>query len=177
MEELYINNVLLSHQDKKKNLRNFIQKNEFKINFIYDSDFKSAKILRDYIEVVWSLLWIDTKRKSRLILITDEMNNNAIEYGSKKWEKNCMRLEIKNKKNEIYIRIETEDNGSWINPKSVEEMEKMKEEKIVDWFKNHQSIRWRWLFLIILNLVDNLYFKNNERGGLIVGIEKTLFKD
>jgi len=52
MEELYINNVLLSHQDKKKNLRNFIQKNEFKINFIYDSDFKSAKILRDYIEVV-----------------------------------------------------------------------------------------------------------------------------
>ena len=45
-------------------------------------------------------------------------------------------------------------------------------EKITIWFDSHNSIRWRGLFLIIYKLVDNLYFKDSTKGGLIVGIQK-----
>jgi predicted site-specific integrase-resolvase len=56
MEELYINDVLLLHQDKKEILEKFLQEDGMKISLIYDSDFKSAKILRDYIEIISSLV-------------------------------------------------------------------------------------------------------------------------
>ncbi len=49
----------------------------------YDADFRSAKILRDGIEKICDITQIPAVWKSRIILITDEMNNNAIEYGTK----------------------------------------------------------------------------------------------
>jgi hypothetical protein len=52
MEELYINDVSFLHKDKKKVLKKFIQKDGVDIHFVYDSEFHSAKILRDYIEVL-----------------------------------------------------------------------------------------------------------------------------
>lgn len=175
MKELYVNDFGLLHQDKKEILRKFLKKDGIKLHLLYDSKFESAKILRDYVEVASSLVWLDMRRKSRLILITDEMNNNAIEYGSKQIEKNKLHFEIIKNEKEIYIKIEVEDNGNGKSPKTAEEMNYLRGEKWNENFKNHQSIRGRWLFMIILSLVDNLYFKNNEKWGLIVGIEKTLF--
>ncbi|NUJ98038.1 ATP-binding protein [Candidatus Gracilibacteria bacterium] len=156
-------------------MRKFLRKDGIKLHLLYDSKFESAKILRDYVELASSLAGIDTKWVSRLILITDEMNNNAIEYGSKQKEKNKLNFEIIKNEKEIYIKVEVEDNGNGKSPKTAQEMESLRNEKGNKNFKTHQSIRGRGLFMIISSLVDNLYFKNNEKGGLIVGIEKTLF--
>jgi hypothetical protein len=35
-------------------------------------------------------------------------------------------------------------------------------------FSHHTSIRGRGLFLIIIKIVDELYFRNTQNGGLIV---------
>jgi hypothetical protein len=53
-------------------------------------------------------------------------------------------------------------------------MEVMKIEKDRIWFDKHHGIRGRWLFLITQKIVDTLYFKDSEKWGLIVGIEKTI---
>jgi hypothetical protein len=43
-------------------------------------------------------------------------------------------------------------------------MEEFKRIRIHENFKEHKSIRGRGLFLIIINIVDELYFKNTDTG-------------
>lgn len=174
MQEIYINPANPQEEDKKALLQSFLSAQWLELNFSYISDFKSAKILRDYIEIICDLLKIENKWKSRLILITDELNNNAIEYGSLSGENNLMRILIKKGESDTFISIEVEDTWKWASSKKAEDMEKLRGEKVSSWFKNHTSIRGRWLFMIITNLVDRLYFKNSKTGGLIVWIEKKL---
>jgi hypothetical protein len=54
--------------------------------------------------------------------------------------------------------------------KGDEKLRKNKQNKIIP----NNSIRWRWLFMIIDKLVDKLYFKDSKNWWLIVGIEKKL---
>jgi len=53
------------------------------LSILYNSDFKNAKKLREIVDIICIMYDIDAKWKTRLILICDELNNNAIEYGSK----------------------------------------------------------------------------------------------
>jgi hypothetical protein len=116
--------------------------------------------------------------KTRFILIADELNNNAIEYWSRWEEFNELRLEIKATWIENYkIKLEVEDTGRWITNKTASEMCKLAEKKKERWFKNYDSIRWRWLFLIIDQMVDKLYFKDSKKWWLIVWLKKEISLD
>lgn len=84
MAEIYVNTPEFLAANKLEVLRPYITDENIALNLVYDSDFKSAKILRDIVEGVCELMKIDAKWKSRITLIVDEMNNNAIEYGTKK---------------------------------------------------------------------------------------------
>jgi hypothetical protein len=53
-------------------------------------------------------------------------------------------------------------------------MEEFKKIRVHEDYAQHKSIRGRGLFLIIINIVDELYFKNTTQGGLIVGYKKDL---
>lgn len=157
-------------------LEEYIQDDVFDVRFLFESCFKNAKILRDIIDIICSLMWLDSKWKTRLVLIVDELNNNAIEYGSKESEINILNIFIeKTLEGRYNIQISVQDTWHGKNAKSASEMELLRQEREEKWFKNHNSIRGRGLFMIISNLVDNLYFKDNPKGwGLIVGIEKVL---
>jgi hypothetical protein len=85
-----------------------------------------------------------------------------------------MRISIKKDELYYYFVIEVEDSWKWKYHKTSKEMEILWEIKIKEWFKNHSSIRWRWLFLIIKNIVEDLYFKDSKTGWLIVGIKKKI---
>ncbi len=80
------------------------------------------------------------------------------------------------KKDELYYYfvIEVEDSWKWKYHKNSREMEILWEKKLKEWFKNHSSIRWRGLFLIIKNIVDDLYFKDSFTWWLIVGVKKKI---
>lgn len=174
MEEIYINTQEFLWANKQELLKPYISDNQISLSLAYDSDFKSAKILRDIIETICDAMSIDGKWKSRMTLITDEMNNNAIEYGTKQGEKNTMFFEIKKQGKDILIKIEVEDRGNGLSPKKAADMEAVRQEKQRIWFAHHHSIRGRGLFMIITTLVDELYFKDSEKGGLIVWVTKTL---
>ncbi len=150
-------------------------KEKSEICFEYISDFKSTKVIRDFVEVLSDKIKIDKIWKSRLILIIDELNNNAIEYWSKHNEKNIFRIYIEKTGNsKVNLTIEVEDTWNWPHHKTAKEMEELrKQRKNID-FSKHDSIRWRWLFLIIEKLVDKLYFKDSKKWWLIVWVKKTL---
>ena len=144
--------------------------NKLNVKFNYKSDFKSTKALRDFIEESLTLFNFEKKWISRIILISDELNNNAIEYWSIDEDMNSMILMI----DWNNICIEVTDSGKWKEAKTAKEMEELRVNRLNKWFDNHDSIRWRWLFMIITRLVDELYFKDTKEWGLVVWIKKTL---
>ena len=152
-----------------------ISGNKIRLFLDYFSDFKNTKKIREITESLCDRLDIPWRWKSRFILIMDEMNNNAIEHWSMPWEKNMIRVSIDLNKDDIYINIEVEDTWNGLTPKKAFYMKKMWQERLKRGFSKYNSIRWRWLFLIIYKLVDELYFKDSKKWWwLIVWIKKSI---
>jgi len=80
MHKINIDN--LKDFDKKSFIEAHSTPEKLEIEFTYKANFKNTKILRDFIEFICHKYSFNQKFISRSILITDEMNNNAIEYGS-----------------------------------------------------------------------------------------------
>jgi len=173
MKEIYIE-ADTNFNDLKKELIEIKQDTGLEIWFNYISDFKGAKILRDIISEICSLYNISDNFMSRLILLVDELNNNAIEYGSLNLDTNIMYVKIDKTKDLINIKIEVTDSWKWKSAKHAIDMEEIRKQRLEVWFNNHSSIRWRWLFMIIEKIADKLYFKDAIKWWLTVWIEKTL---
>lgn len=173
MNEIFIDQIPSDIIDKNY-LTNFYNNDIFEVTFLYKSNFNNAKYLRDYLFIILDILWVNSIWKNRFVLIVDELNNNAIEYGSKEWGLNIFRFTSTTDRNKITLNIEVEDEWSSVKSKKSIDMYKLKEERLEKWFDNHNSIRWRGLFLIITKLVDNLYFNDSQQWWLIVWINKTL---
>ncbi len=174
MRKLVIDDLNLTHLDKTFITWELETSKGLDLELIYSSDFLNTSTIRNFVSLLCDMLWIVDSIKFKMILITDELNNNAIEYGSLEKEINKMRIYIK--KDDLYYNfvIEVEDSWNWKSHKTAKEMQILWEKKIKDWFNNNYSIRWRWLFLIVKNIVDDLYFKDSKVGGLIVWIKKKI---
>ena len=153
---------------------NLYKNQSFNLSFVYSSDFQNTHFLRNYIKLILEIVWFDNIWINRFILIADEMNNNAIEYGSNSGDLNKMNLVINKQENWFSINLEIIDSWNWTMHKTALEMEELRNNKVQKWFDNHNSIRWRGLFLIITKLVDELYFKDDENGWLVVWINKNI---
>ena len=144
------------------------------IEFICNSNFKNAKILRRFIEIICNKLWFSQRSIARFILIVDELNNNAIEYWTEKNWKNIVRLKTYDNINSIDVMIEIEDTWKWKKPRTALDMETLRAHQLKLWYDNHNSIRWRWLFMIIVKTVDRLYFRDSKTWWLVVWIKKNI---
>jgi len=171
----------ISVYDIKENLEDeafisrFFDGNEISVCIQYESEFPNAKILREFVDKVSKISWINPKWRTRLVLIVDELNNNAIEYGSNPKETNCLSLFItRSWDQDFFIDISVTDSWMWEHAKNSNEMEEMRKRHENKDFAQHNSIRGRGLFLIISKLVDTLYFKDSPQGWLQVGFEKSL---
>lgn len=173
MKTLNINDIS-SDFDKKEYILNSISNNNIDICFEYISDFGNSVILRSFVWIIADILWVSWKWKSRLVLIIDELNNNAVEYGSKSDDINFMRFSIKSHKIIININVEVEDTWRWRSAKKASDMLKIEKNKLLGDKVRSSPIRWRGLFLIINKLVDKLYFKDSKLWWLIVWINKQL---
>lgn len=155
-------------------LDNYITSQTASLEFVYKSDFKNAKILRDCVEHILKSFELNQKDISRYILACDEMNNNAIEHGSKPGDTNVLRMKINKTNENIYLDIQVQDSWNGKTAKSAEQMNECKNKRSQIDFTKHNSIRWRGLFLIIVNIVDELYFQDAEKWWLIVWFKKDL---
>jgi anti-sigma regulatory factor (Ser/Thr protein kinase) len=95
--------------DKHQYINQCIKDNQVDIQFGYAADFKNAKILRDFMEVIFTLFDFPKREMARFILASDEMNNNAIEYGSSENEMNYLRIKVNKQNTIISLSMEVED--------------------------------------------------------------------
>lgn len=170
MDKIYIDKLSKWH-NKLDIINSLIIDWNISVEFIYKSEFQNTKDLRDFVEIICWLLKFPDNTISRVVLIADELNNNAIEYWSDKSWFNFLRIISKFENWILNFNLEVEDNWNWRAPKKALDMETMRAHKLKLWYFNHDSIRWRWLFLIIVKLVDRLYFKNSKLWGLIVWVK------
>jgi len=173
-----MNVVNISNLPHHFNINNFIseriENSSIDIEFIYVSNFKNTKILRDFVEVISLQLWLPRNEIPLFILIVDELNNNAIEYWTEKWWKNKLRFKCVRNNNSVHINIEVEDTWKWNKHKTALEMETLRAHQLKLWYGIHKSIRWRGLFMIIVKTVNRLYFKDTKNWWLIVWIKKVI---
>lgn len=159
-------------------LSSLCEGSEIDIRISYTSDFRSAKSLRELVDHICKSFWVAPKWRTRLVLIIDELNNNAIEYGSLKGDTNYFSLKL-SRENESTLDIQASvtDTWAWEQSKKAVEMQELREKHHNKDFQKHHSIRWRGLFLIISQLVDTLEFYDDVNGGLTVLIEKSLWEN
>jgi len=110
MKEIHISEIE-SIEDKQAFLEGFFTDNVFDISFQYESDFQNTQLLRDIVDMIAEITGFDSRWRRRLVLIVDELNNNAIEYGSKKGDINKMRFFFE-KNTKGLLSIEVEDCGT-----------------------------------------------------------------
>lgn len=173
MKRIIVDDNFLSSYDKNYIIDKINELKDLNLEILFKSDFSYTSKLREFISFVCDSLWVDSILKFKIILVVDELNNNAIEYWSLSWEFNKLRIIVNFNENDFKLNIEVEDTWKGNKHKTSYEMLQLWERKLLEWFYNH-SIRWRWLFLIVKNIVNRLYFKDTEMWWLIVWIEKNI---
>ncbi len=175
MHYIDINTLDKDSTDYTQMLQNYIDSEKgLEIEFCYVSDFKHTKTLRNVFQSLCELYQFDNMLISRMTLVIDEMNNNAIEYGSQSWDINIMRIVCNKHDDDVHMHVEVEDSWKGSSHKTAHDMEQMRDQRVAEECSQHRSIRWRGLFMIIVNIVDRLYFTDSKKGWLIVGIERVI---
>lgn len=173
MEQLKLDQI--SAADKREDwLIKLSESHKIDVSISYASDFKNAKILREFVDELCKKYQVHPKWRTRLVLVIDELNNNAIEYGSQSGDTNYLALKVEKVDNVTHFEAAVTDTGTGVKAKTAQDMHDLREKHENKDFTRHNSIRWRGLFLIISRLVDTLYFEDSKEGGLVVGIKKIL---
>ncbi|MFA6090523.1 MAG: ATP-binding protein [Candidatus Gracilibacteria bacterium] len=146
----------------------------FDLEIIFKTDYNQSKIIRDLILLLFRENKIEVPWKNRFALISDELVNNSIEYGSLPLDKNRFTIHFSKGNGILNINMEVSDTGRGIEAKTSLEMEDLKKNKESEGFTGYLGKRGRGLFQLVTNLVDELYFKDNPNGGLIVGVRKKM---
>lgn len=172
--DLLVIDEISPDNDKNEILGKYIKNDVLDLEIQFKSDFKNTKMLREFIETAFSMFNIKDLWKSRFILISDELNNNAIEYWSLENELNKLVLKMQKTSSWVSVNLEVIDTGNWQASKKSHMMYELGRAKLENWFDDHKWIRWRWLFQIIHKIVDDLYFKDSNSWWLIVWVRKDL---
>jgi len=146
----------------------------FEISISFKADYNQSKMIRLLISYFFDKININSPWKGRFSLISDELMNNSIEHGSSPLDKNIFTLRFLVKDKYLYINIEVADTGRWVWAKTSVQMEEIKQQKEIEWFEGFLWKRWRWLFQLINNIVDDIYFKDRKEWWLIVWITKKI---
>jgi len=173
MKQIFLDD-LRENKDIRKLISSFSCEDIIDISISYTSDFKNAKKLRKIVDIICDRKKVAPKWKTRLILICDELNNNAIEYGSERWGKNIFRIILQEQGSKKHISLSVTDTWSGSQAKTAKEMDDIRKQYQQVNYNDHHSIRGRGLFLIIHQLVDTLVFSDSISWGLTVRIEKDL---
>lgn len=101
-----------SPNDRTAAISNICRNSSIDIVISYESDFRNAKILRELTDDICREFGVTPKWRTRIVLIIDELNNNAIEYGSRHLDINTLHIQVERKDTrEVYIKAYVTDTG------------------------------------------------------------------
>ena len=122
--------TLPAGHDKQAIIDQYIENDSIDIIFYYSSNFRNTRVIRHFIELMSSALNMTEEWINRMVLIVDELNNNAIEHGSRKAMASEMRVKMYKNNNHIVVNIEAEDSGTGTHPKKSSEMEELRKQSL-----------------------------------------------
>jgi hypothetical protein len=89
-----------------KNITDF---GNFDLELIFKADYNQSKLIRDLIFLLFQENKIEVPWKNRFVLISDELVNNSIEYGSLPLDKNHFILHFRTIQSVLTINMEVCD--------------------------------------------------------------------
>lgn len=101
----------------------------FNLEIIFKADYNQSKIIRDLILFLFQKNNIEVPWKNRFVLISDELVNNSIEYGSLPLDKNRFFIYFQTIEGVLTINMEVYDTGRGLESKTSSEMEELKKVK------------------------------------------------
>lgn len=130
----------------------------------FSADHSQSKIIRDFVGKIFEANNIFSPWRGRLILITDELINNAIEHGSQVGDIDvCIIRANRNAEGVFHIMIEVHDTGKGKDADNAKDIQSIKKDRM-----SHSGIymkrRGRGLFHITEKLVDTLEFSESPHG-------------
>ena len=124
----------------------------------FPADYNNIPALRDMIFHTAILEGYSNKQAERIRSVTDELCNNAIEYGSKPGSEVILEL----LSDENSIKITCQDQGQGNRLKAADIKEKMEEAGSIS------SSRGRGLKMIVKAFADELKIEDRKEGGIRV---------
>jgi anti-sigma regulatory factor (Ser/Thr protein kinase) len=103
---------IIKKQEEESFISSLFEGKNISVSIIYNSIYSNTKFLREFVYKITKNAQIDSKWRTRLVLIIDELNNNAIEYGSKQNDENLLQIEISTLDNIVDITISVKDAGT-----------------------------------------------------------------
>ncbi len=83
----------------------------FELSITFLADYAQSKMIRDGVLYLFEKNNIDGPWKNRFALISDELVNNSIEYGSLPFDKNRIYIRFTTEKGKLKILMEVSDTG------------------------------------------------------------------
>ena len=83
----------------------------FELVIIFKADYNQSKMIRDLTLHFFEKNKIDTPWKNRFALVSDELVNNAIEYGSLPLDKNLFKIKFDHLEGKLHVNFEVYDTG------------------------------------------------------------------
>lgn len=115
----------------------------FDLFIAFQADYGQSKMIRDLILHLFERNSIDVPWKNRFALISDELVNNSIEYGSMPLDKNGFFISFRSKGEILHVTLEVQDTGRGLEAKSSQEMEEIRKMKEMQGFENYLGKRGR----------------------------------
>lgn len=101
----------------------------FDLELTFKADYSQSKIIRDFVLFLFNKNNIEVPWKNRFALISDELVNNSIEYGSLPLDKNTFTIHMSTVEKIRHINMEVRDTGRGAESKTSQEMEELKKMK------------------------------------------------
>lgn len=92
-------------------VKNIPDVSNFELLFKFRSDYSQSKMIRDFVLFLFESNSINVPWKNRFALISDELVNNSIEYGSLPLDKNEIYVKFERVGTQISVLLEVRDTG------------------------------------------------------------------
>ena len=84
---------------------------DFELAIVFKADYNQSKMIRDLTLYCFEKNQINVPWKNRFALVSDELVNNAIEYGSLPLDKNLFKIQFSHKHEDLQVNLEVYDTG------------------------------------------------------------------
>jgi len=83
----------------------------FEFVLVFKADYNQSKMIRDLTIYLFEKNNINVPWKNRFALVSDELVNNAIEYGSLPLDKNLFKIKFNEESGKLAVNLEVYDTG------------------------------------------------------------------